>query len=155
MEPSRRVSTRLAISRAGADVGGIVLVGTSDVVDPPAAEVDFEVNQHLVDGSESINPSLHLFVAFDESSMERAMLLKTGILMLFHVMFFVREVFFDVAIEKSEHLFDDDEIVLSSSESIQQGVDLFEEMLVLGIEFLIAYRHRSIPSELYIHNTYD
>jgi hypothetical protein len=71
--------------------------------------------------------------------MECAVFFKTGILMFFHVAFFVREVLLDVAIEESECLFDDDEIVFPSSERFEEGIDLLEKLLMLIVKFLIIY----------------
>jgi hypothetical protein len=133
------VFRRPSISIVFVDVCGIVFVGASDMVDPPAAEMDFEIDEHLVDGSEGIDPFLHLLVALDESGMKCAVLFKTRILMFFHVAFFVREVLLDVAIEESECLFDDDEIVFPSSERFEEGIDLLEKLLMLIVKFLIIY----------------
>jgi len=130
---------RPSISIVLADVCGVVLVGASDMVDPPAAEMDFEIDEHLVDGSEGIDSFLHLLVVLDESGMKCTVLFKTRIPMFFHVAFFVREVLFDVAIEESECLFDDDEIVFPSGERFEKGIDLLEKLLMLIVKFLIIY----------------
>ena len=109
------------------------------MVDPPAAEMDFEIDEHLVDGSEGIDPFLHLLVALGESGMKCAVLFKTRILMFFHVTLLIREMFFDIAIEESEYLLDDDEIVFPSGERFEKGIDLLEKLLMLIVKFLIIY----------------